>query len=145
MSEQALTPKLLPEEIKATPKPNWTRSVGYILTTLFVIAMISALIAYTKETEHKTVLEVYEEETHLYINENGAPVDEKLIRDTKNDLLLLDVPAHHNIDATQAIFDEKSELMMTVLPSAKSCHIMKKAPMLTPEKTIFENAKHDVS
>jgi hypothetical protein len=140
-------PKLLPEEIKVTPKPNWTRRVGYILTTLFVIAIIAAFIAYssTKETEHKPVLEVYEEETHLYINEKGAYVDEKIIRDTKNELLVLHVPAHHDIVESRVILDEKNKLMMTVLPDAKTCQVTKKAPLPTTEEAVFKTAKHDKS
>ena len=48
------------------------------------------------------------EETHLYINENGAMVDETLFRDRKNEILILNVPAHHDRVENQVVFDENS-------------------------------------
>jgi hypothetical protein len=85
------------------------------------------------------------EETHLYINENGALVDQTLFRDKKNEILILSVPAHHDRVENQVVFDENSEWMMTIIPKMKRCEVMKKHPMFTNEKKAFEYAKNDKS
>ena len=76
---------------------------------VIAIAIISAMIhlTYGAIDSHKKV-DINAEETHLYINENGAPVDEKIIRDKTNEMLILDVPAHHDRMETKVILDEKS-------------------------------------
>jgi len=86
------------------------------------------------------------EETHLFLNENGVIVDEKLTRDLKNDILSIHVPAHHDRSEVNVVFDETSEWMMMVNHATKSCEIAKKPGVVAQyEKEAFKTAKNDNS
>jgi len=86
------------------------------------------------------------EETHLFLNENGVVVDEKLTRDLRNDILSVHVPAHHDRSELNIVFDEKSEWMMMVKHATKSCEIAKKPSVVVQnEKEAFNMAKNDNS
>jgi hypothetical protein len=86
------------------------------------------------------------EETHLFLNEKGVLVDEKLTRDLNNGILSVHVPAHHDRSELNIVFDENSEWMMMVKPATKSCEIAKKpSVVVNNEKEAFNTAKNDNS
>jgi len=86
------------------------------------------------------------EETHVFLNERGALVDQTVRRIDKESLLIVNVPAHHDVLEMQAVFDENSKWMMEVIPQTESCNIMVKPPhMMGKEKEMFELAKNDNS
>jgi len=86
------------------------------------------------------------DETHLFLNEKGVLVDEKLTRDLQNEILSIHVPAHHTRSELNIVFDENSEWMMMVKPATKSCEIAKKPNMVVNNvREAFDNAKNDDS
>jgi len=118
-----------------------------ILATVF---FLNASVIFCSEINQDMIPNVVDvdknvEKTNIYINENGALVDETLTRDTKNEILILHVPAHHDRAEAQVVFDENSDWMMTIIPLMEICEVMKKPPMLSIEKEAFGNAKSDNS
>ncbi len=48
------------------------------------------------------------EETHLFLEEKGVLVDEKLTRDLKNEIVSIHVPAYHDRSELNIVYDENS-------------------------------------
>merc|ERR1712038_484037 len=142
-------------------KSSWLKILGYVAIILSLVAIISAMISYAASGQSKAIVEINVqtkpfddediEETHVFIkndfNEAGAQVDQKVVRDKKNGLLTIHMPAHYDKLESTTVFDVDSDWMMTVLPATKSCLMMKKPPVEnnTIETNAFELAKNDKS
>jgi len=78
---------------------------------VFLILTSSLAVIDSMQSDHVTVAYLDTnsiEETHLFLNENGVVVDEKLTRDLKNEILSVHVPAHHDRSELNIVFDETS-------------------------------------
>jgi len=62
---------------------------------------------------------------HIFLEENGAIVDEEIKMDKENDVMVVNVPSHHDRIESKSIYDMKSPWMMQVLPEHKECLYMR--------------------
>lgn len=62
---------------------------------------------------------------HIFLEENGAIVDEEIKIDKENDVMVVNVPSHHDRIESKSIYDMKSPWMMQVLPKLKECLYMR--------------------
>ena len=103
-------------------KSSWLKILGYVAIILSLIAIISAIISYAASGQSKAIVEINVqtkpfddediEETHVFIkndfNEAGAQVDQKVVRDKKNGLLTIHMPAHYDKLESTTVFDVDS-------------------------------------
>lgn len=88
----------------------------------------------------------YMNSTHLYLREGNDIVDEQIIDDEENDLMILSVPDHNNVAASNVIMDKTSKYMMLVSVNTAECFIMNKHPVLgLSENEIIKDAFNDDS
>jgi hypothetical protein len=67
---------------------------------------------------------------HIFINETGAVVDEEVLVDKENGIVVLNVPAHHDVVPSTVVYDKNSPWMMQVLPRSRECQYMMQPPSL---------------
>jgi len=67
---------------------------------------------------------------HIFLDERGALVDEEIRMDKENDIMVVNVPAHHDIIESKTVYDMKSTWMMQALPILKECHYMRRPAAL---------------
>lgn len=72
--------------------------------------------------------------SHIFLDERGALVDEEIVMDKENDIMVVNVPAHHDIIESKTIYDMKSTWMMQVLPLFKECQYMRRPAALNDVK-----------
>jgi len=78
--------------------------------------------------------------SHIFLDERGALVDEEIVMDKENDIMVVNVPAHHDIIESKTIYDMKSTWMMQVLPLLKECQYMRRPSALNDVKLdVVEN------
>lgn len=74
-------------------------------STLF-IALLHCKISCFETNNIDSHDDTGEENTHLYLIDEGVLVDEKVTKDTKHEMLIMDVPAHQNHVETRVVYDE---------------------------------------
>jgi|ERR1711971_1104248 len=88
-----------------------------ILVSFFCLAVLCSSAA------ANFVKRISDTEYEIKLNQTGAFFSQKVTLDKQQNLVITEVPAHHNIVAIKNIFDASTGLAMKVIPSLRRCHI----------------------
>merc|ERR1712008_149113 len=73
--------------------------------------------------EAKFVNRISDTEYEIKLNQSGAFFSQKVTLDKQHNLIITEVPAHHDRVAITNIFDSSTGLAMKIIPSLKKCDI----------------------
>jgi len=88
-----------------------------ILLGFFFFAVLCSSV------EAKFVNRISDTEYEIKLNQSGAFFSQKVTLDKQHNLIITEVPAHHDRVAITNIFDSSTGLAMKIIPSLKKCDI----------------------
>merc|ERR1711962_496519 len=119
----------------------------YLSINMLATSIISFSILALDFVDGGFVKKISETDYELNFDERGALFTQKVSLDTEHNLVITEVPAHHNRVAITYIYDSSNGLGFTIFPSAKKCEINRPFIALdgNAQKANLDNAASDDS
>jgi hypothetical protein len=95
-----------------------------------ILCSLIPLLAFSSPIIDESPTADYIPKNHIFINESGMVIDEQVSVELENEVIVVDVPEHHDISASKTIYDKTSEWMMQAIPDRKQCLIMKRPAIM---------------